>query len=157
MLRDKTGNFEIKTVSIGELDLLYPDKERDAERGLIGYLRADFGHNGKEFWMTWFDRCGELKTQVFKDELDAVINHLREDGNILNSLTALTGYCRKHPDALLTVKYRTDTYGFKIDTEAHSYYIRGMLTQGDYYMVCCCYLRERLEQSLAAAQSKKED
>jgi hypothetical protein len=34
-----------------------------AERcGAIGYLRADFGRGGKEFYTTWFDSQPHLKT-----------------------------------------------------------------------------------------------
>jgi len=129
------------------------DDERDAKLGCIGHLRADYGRRGNEFWTTWFDHCGELKTQAFKDELDMVINHLRGDGNILNSLGTLSEYCHSHPEAKLDVMHRDDIYGFRIDTDDHCYYIRGMLTQGDYNLYCYCYQRSRLEQHLAAPRS----
>lgn len=154
MLRNKTGDYEIKTISVEETGLFY-DTHMDAETGCIGHLRADFGRNGKEFWTTWFEHCGELKTQAFKDELDVVINHLRADGNMLNSLAALVEYCHRHQDARLTVKHRADTYIFKIDTEAHSYYLRGMLTQGDYNIYCYCFVRDRLEKYLTASRAEQ--
>lgn len=146
------SGYEIKTVPGGETALFFSDDDRDTERGCIGHLRADFGYQGKQFWTTWFEHCGDLKTQAFKDELDAVINHLRKKGNMLHSLSSLSEYCRKHPGARLNLTYRHDTYGFKIDTEDHSYYIRGMLTHGDNNMYCYCYRRDMLEKSLAAAQ-----
>ena len=37
------------------------------QTGLIGYLRADFGSNGNEFWTTWNDFRKDLKTDEFKD------------------------------------------------------------------------------------------
>jgi len=38
----------------------------DAERyGVIGYLRADFGKSGREFWSTWFDMQPNLLTCSF--------------------------------------------------------------------------------------------
>ena len=44
------------------------------QTGLIGYLRADFGSNGNEFWTTWNDFRKDLKTDEFKAEFDEVIN-----------------------------------------------------------------------------------
>ena len=53
------------------------------QTGLIGYLRADFGSNGNEFWTTWNDFRKDLKTDEFKSEFDDVINGLR-DGDVLS-------------------------------------------------------------------------
>jgi hypothetical protein len=44
------------------------------QTGLIGYLRADFGSTGNEFWTTWNDFRKDLKTDEFKAEFDGVIN-----------------------------------------------------------------------------------
>ena len=35
------------------------------QTGLIGYLRADFGSTGNEFWTTWNDFRKDLKTEMF--------------------------------------------------------------------------------------------
>ena len=48
------------------------------QTGLIGYLRADFGSTGNEFWTTWNDFRKDLKTDEFKAEFDDVINGLRD-------------------------------------------------------------------------------
>ena len=48
----------------------------ESQTGCIGHLRADFG-SGKEFYSSWDDHHGDLKTPEFKRELDAVINTLR--------------------------------------------------------------------------------
>lgn len=47
------------------------------QTGLIGYLRADFGSTGKEFYSTWNDFRKDLKTDDFKKEFDLVINSYR--------------------------------------------------------------------------------
>ena len=49
------------------------------QTGLIGYLRADFGSTGNEFWTTWNDFRKDLKTDEFKAEFDEVINGLRDE------------------------------------------------------------------------------
>ena len=51
------------------------------QTGLIGYLRADFGRDGNEFYSSWEDWNNNLKTPDFKQELDEVINCLREEGD----------------------------------------------------------------------------
>ena len=38
------------------LEFYSKSPEEDAARGSIGYLRMDFGHAGREFWHTWFER-----------------------------------------------------------------------------------------------------
>jgi hypothetical protein len=146
--------YTIELVPVCEISLLFSDDKNDAERVCIGHLRVDFGRSGSEFWLTWFDHCSELKTCSLRKELDAVVNHLREDGNMLHSLTELSKYCRTHRDAHLPLAFRDDSYGFKIYTKAHCYYIRAMLTQGDYNIYCYCYNRERLEQYLTATQKR---
>ena len=57
------------------------------QTGLIGYLRADFGSTGNEFWTTWNDFRKDLKTDEFKAEFDDVINGLR-DGDVLSGRKA---------------------------------------------------------------------
>ena len=48
------------------------------QTGLIGHLRADFGSNGKQFFSSFFDFRKDLKSDVFKDEINAVFDFLRE-------------------------------------------------------------------------------
>jgi len=71
----------------------------------------------------------------------------------MNCLGSLSEYCYSHPEAKLDVTQRDDIYGFRIDTDDHCYYIRGMLTQGDYNLYCYCYERSILEQHLASPRS----
>lgn len=54
--------------------------ERDEELGAIGHVRIDFGHGGNEgLYHTWWPRGPkELNTQEFRDELDKVVNDLRQ-------------------------------------------------------------------------------
>ena len=56
----------------------YPQTSQiSSQTGLIGRLRSDFGRDGEEFWSTWEDTRGDLKTDEFKGEFDNVINSLR--------------------------------------------------------------------------------
>ena len=47
--------------------LLYSDTGETKELGCIGHLRGDFGHDGKEFWTTWFPHENHEKNdEVFE-------------------------------------------------------------------------------------------
>ena len=151
----QSNSPEPRAVPAEETALFYRNEGKEAAMGCIGYLRGDFGRNGKEFWTTWFDQCAELKTQEFKDEFDTVINRLRE-GGMLGNRSALSEYCRAHPDAKLESS-RGDEYGFRMDTKDHSYCIRGMLTPGDYNFYCMCYRRDTLEEYLCATRQEQSD
>ena len=46
------------------------------QTGLIGYLRADFGSTGKEFYSTWNDFRKDLKTDDFKNLVASLAKHV---------------------------------------------------------------------------------
>ena len=50
-----------------------------SQTGCIGHLRGDFGSSGEQFFSSWDDHRGDLKSEDFKHEFDEVINALRED------------------------------------------------------------------------------
>jgi len=150
----QSNNFEPKAVS-DETVLFYRNDGKESEIGCIGYLRGDFGRHGDEFHTTWFDQCAELKTQAFKDERNTVIDRLYE-GGMLKGRSALSQYCRAHSEAQLDTD-RGEAYGFKIETKDHSYYIRGVIMQGDYDFYCMCYDRERLENYLDSVRQEQSD
>ena len=82
------------------------------QTGLIGYLRADFGSNGNEFWTTWNDFRKDLKTDEFKAEFDDVINGLR-DGDVLSGRKAMSSYCYSTPDS--SFNDDRNHYGIRLD------------------------------------------
>jgi len=98
--------------------------------GAVGYLRADFGKTGGEFWTTWFDSEKSLKTPVFKKELDRLINFLRDGGPEppFASRDNLEAFCAAKPG--LSLPARGD--GYRIRTDDYSYYIRCLPTHSDY-------------------------
>ena len=120
------------------------------QTGLIGYLRADFGSKGKEFWSSWFDIRTDLKTDEFKEEFDGVINGLR-DGDILSGRQAMSAYCHATPDSAFGDGY--EHYGIRLDTDKYSYLMRLIPVKGDYNLYCCCYRREWLDNHLQNAES----
>ena len=89
--------YEINAASPDESFLFYSNAERDKELSCTG-LRGDFGRSGNEFWTTWWEYVSELKTQVFREELDLFVNGLREQG-LLKDRSSMAAYCYKHQEA----------------------------------------------------------
>ena len=74
--------------------LFYSDTGETKELGCIGHLRGDFGHDGKEFWTTWFPHENyEKNDEVFREIFDRVINLCREKGNPLFGRGDMRAYC----------------------------------------------------------------
>ena len=105
------------------------------QTGLIGYLRADFGSTGNEFWTTWNDFRKDLKTDEFKAEFDDVINGLR-DGDVLSGRKAMSSYCYSTPDS--SFNDDRNHYGIRLDTEKYSYLMRFNPNRGEYNLYCYC-------------------
>ena len=120
------------------------------QTGLIGHLRADMDTNGEGFFSSWDDFRKDLKTQEFKDELDTVINELREDGNILRNRTTLSKFCYSHPER--SYKNDRNEYGVRVNTNEYAYLLRLNPTNGEYNLYCYCYRKDWLDQHLEKAQ-----
>lgn len=119
------------------------------QTGLVGYLRADFGSTGEEFWTSWFDFRADLKTDEFKAELDTVINGLR-DGDILTGRQAMASYCNATPDSAFNDD--RNHYGIRLDTDKYSYLMRLNPNKGEYNLYCYCYRRDWLDSHLRDAE-----
>lgn len=124
------------------------------QTGSIGYLRADFGRDGNEFYTTWTDHRIEMKTERFMSEFDQVVNALRMDnsfGGILKTRGAMVNYCQANPASSFEGNYTLE-HGFRVDTEGYTYLLRLNPNRGDYNVYCHCYQRHMLERHLRAAR-----
>lgn len=123
------------------------------QTGLIGYLRADFGSTGKEFYSTWNDACSFFKEKGFSKEFDEVINALRFDekyGRMLNDRDKLKNYC--HTDNAKCFGGQNNQYfGVRVDTDDHTYLFRLNPNKGEYNLYCYCYVKKHLEEHLVKA------
>lgn len=120
------------------------------QTGLIGYLRADMGTDGNEFFSTWNGWRNDLKTQEFKDEFDSIINSLREEGDILYNRAALSAYCHSTPQARMNTDI--EYYGVRVDTAKYSYLMRLSPIKGEYNLYCYCYRRDWLDDHMRQAR-----
>ena len=88
--------------------------------GLLGYLRADMGRNGTDFFSDWFDFRKELKTEDFKKEFDTMIDSYRKDGKFLSNRSALAEFCQ----TLKCFKNDDRSFGVRVDSDNYAYLCR---------------------------------
>ncbi len=125
----------------------------NSQTGCIGHLRGDMGRSGKEFYTTWTDHRGDLKTPDFKAEIDEVINALRFDkeyGGVLKSRTALDRFCHSQPESGFGGE--SQDFGFRADTGKFAYLFRLNPSQGMYNLYCYCYRRDWLDRHMRNAE-----
>ena len=94
-------------------------------------MRGDFGKNGNEFWHSWFDADKGRNTPEFKAEFQIVAELLRQD--ILKDLRSSQDYCYRYPEAQLPGDVHR--YGFKLETESRSYFVRCTVLPNDYFYI----------------------
>jgi hypothetical protein len=113
------------------------DGETGERYGQIGFLRADFGKNGRDFYSTWIDRQVHLKSCWFKAEFDDVIDSLRNDGDKppFASRENLAALCSATPGKELTARGN----GYMIRTLNYSYYFRCFPYPQTYDVYCFAY------------------
>ena len=142
-------NLSIRPIKPEEIPFSYKQSQNDnIESGCIGFLRGDFDTSGKGFYTTWEDKVKFLKTDEFKREFDDVINSLRFGyGELLKDRSSLSAYCHNNPDGVIEGNY-TKEYGFRVDTDEHSYILRCNPTKGDYNFYVYAYDRETFEKHL---------
>ena len=144
----------VRPLTSQEISYCYAQSQQlTMQTGSIGYLRADFDSNGKNFYSTWFDHRKELKSDAFKSEFDDVINALRDNpdyGGLLKSRSDMSAYCRSN--ALAFEGSYTTEYGVRVDTDHYSYLLRMNPTKGDYNLYCCCFVKQWLDRHLTNAQ-----
>ena len=145
--------MELRSLTVPERKYTYAQSTQlEGQTGSIGYLRGDFGSSGNEFYSSWFDHREKLKTDEFKSELDEVINALRfEQNGLLKSRTDMAHFAGNQPDSAFQGSYTTE-YGFRADTEKHTFLIRCNPTRGDYNFYCYCYVREWLDKHIEKAK-----
>jgi hypothetical protein len=134
--------YELLLAEKDELRFCFRLSGNAVERcGAIGYLRADFGRSGKEFYTTWFDNQAHLKSYDFKNKFDELINSLREDGVTppFASRDNHLAFCAAHPSMTC----------FKIATLDYSFYFRFNPHQGTYDIYCFGYDNNYLLPELA--------
>lgn len=121
--RTSENGVLLRPASLEEAGLFYSelDAEQDKVLGTVGHIRMDFGHNGKEFWHTWWPHNeDQLNTPEFKDELQTIVDTLRADGP-LKDLTSMRSFCAQNGGAI-TKDGRS--FGYVVETDCYRYCLR---------------------------------
>ena len=131
------------------------DGEVCERHGMIGYMRADFGKNGNEFWHNWFNYQNHLNTPAFKAEFGSIIDYLRDGMQypVFSNRRDLEAFClHKTPCFVLnTAGQRINNLdtGFKIQTTDYTYFARCRPAAGHYDIYLFAYDNRYLLPELA--------
>lgn len=148
-------DFKAVPMQLEEARYSYRNSQQiSSQTGLIGYLRADMGTNGNEFWSTWNDYRKDLKTDDFKSEFDDVINSFREKGQFLSDRQTLSRFCDDSQNALeFGERYGAGRdYGARVNTQDYAYLMRLNPHKGEYNLYCYCYRKDWLDHHLERAR-----
>jgi len=118
--------------------------------GLIGYVRADMGTLGTEFFSTWNGFRDDLNTDDFKKDIDTVINSFREKGGFLSNRDQLEDFCI-NSDKVFAFNTGVD-YGVRVDTKEYAFLMRLNPYKGNYSLYCYCYKKNWLDHHLEKAE-----
>ena len=124
-------------------------------KGLVGYVRGDFGRDGKDFHHTWFNNNEKLNNSNFKEDFDKIMETLRE--RLLTDRDWMRSVAYNHPDAKI-VSESTSSYGMFVETERYEYDIRTITEDGNYDFYIYCYDKNFQEpQYLNSRRFRDED
>ena len=126
--------------------MLFSHNDREnIDNGCIGHLRGDFGRDGDEFWTSWFDHQAHLKSKDFRNELQTVVNKLREPKGLLSGFSEMNRNC-------VTGQRVEDSYGFRAESANYEYCLRCIPRRGDYNFYLYCYDKAVLRQQQRSKQ-----
>ena len=120
------------------------------QTGLIGYVRADMGTLGTEFFSTWNGFRDDLNTDDFKKDIDTVINSFREKGGFLSNRDELESFCM-NSDNVFSYDTGVD-YGVRVNTKDYAFLMRLNSYKGNYNLYCYCYKKDWLDSHLEKAE-----
>ncbi len=138
-----TEKYKLEHITQDEFEFMFAPKDKNTERGCVGYVRADFG-TGKEFYTSWFGETEALKTDEFRQELDDVINYFRESTKtpLLKGRSDMHNVCfTLKPTAYIG---NGEIKGFKVVTDKHTYYLKCKPHLGDYDLYFYGYNSQQL-------------
>ncbi len=145
-MKDAT-QFHIRPARPDEAGLFYtPHPEEDKRLGTVAHVRMDFGRSGNEFWHTWWPRGPEeLNSPAFKEELQQVVDTLRED--VLKNRFAMERFCYEHGGKI--DGGWVQNYGYVVETEHYRYCLRCNPSPGDYNAYLTCFDLDVQRQNMA--------
>lgn len=114
----------------------FNNNNAEQTKGLIGYLRGDFGKNGNEFYTSWFNKNEKLNKEPFKTEFDDVMKFLRE--RLLTNRAYMRSFVYGNEQLKLDTS-ESNSHGMFVESENYEYDIRIISDNGNYDFYIYCY------------------
>jgi hypothetical protein len=153
-LKNNRYNYALKPAQVDKRLFFAMGEEEAVRHGMLGYLRADFGSDGRVFYSSWFDIQGHLKTPDFKAEFDELINSLRDDGDRppFASRNNLKAFINTTP----AMELESRGNGYTVETLNFSYYFRCFPLAGISDIYCFAYDNQWLLPELSGEHKMPE-
>ena len=116
----------------------FNNNNAEQTKGLIGYLRGDFGKNGNEFYTSWFNKNEKLNKEPFKTEFDDVMKFLRE--RLLTDRAYMRSFVYGNGQLKLDTS-GNNSHGMFVESENYEYDIRIISDNGNYDFYIYCYAK----------------
>lgn len=143
--------MELRKMIGSEALYVYRQSQQISQQtGLVGYLRGDFGSNGKQFWTEWFCDREDWNTPEFKHNLQRTIDRLRYETKQLADRDQLSMLCLNDLSSAITEDRRW--FGFRVDQGDHAFLLKCSPYKGDNNFYVYCYHKDWLDQHMAKAQ-----
>lgn len=113
------------------------------QTGFVGSLSGNT--DGTE----WNGFRKDLNTGEFQTELEDVLKALRSDA--LKDPSALAAYCKAHPESAFT-DHNGAAFGFRADTEQHTFLLRLDPTTADNSITIFCHQTKWLDRNIENAR-----
>ena len=95
-------------------------------RAASDIITAIFGESGEDYNAVWFGNSNTEMTDDFRNDLAEVMEALGNDeatNKPFFDRHSMRDYCYAHKDASIEGNFG-DEFGFRLDTDKHSYFIR---------------------------------
>lgn len=145
--------YILQALKPNEKHLCYSPAEAVPNPNLIGYMRGDFGANGKEFHHSWFDYQAALNTPEFKADMTMAVDTFRE--GILKDFSTAHHQCRQSKNTKIDNIVGREDYGFKANAGKYQYFVRVIPNLKDHNFYIYCYDKEP-ERTLRKQSTKQK-
>lgn len=143
-------NLNIREMLPNERDYAYTQSyQLMTQSGCITLMRGDFGNGGKTFYPDYEDQIKTYRTDEFAAEFDSVIKEFYKAG-ILSGRDSMLEYCCARPDGRFMGNFSRE-YGYRIDTEKYTYFLRCIPAPGDNNFYCYAYVSDLLNAHMEKA------
>lgn len=143
-------NLNIREMLPNERDYAYTQSyQLMSQSGCITLMRGDFGNGGNTFYPDYEDQIKQYRTDEFAAEFDSVIKEFYKVG-ILADRDSMLEYCCARPDGRFMGNFSRE-YGYRVDTEKHTYLLRCIPAPGDNNFYCYAYISNLLNAHMEKA------